>query len=58
MPGKLLLGRVPVRYDATKWECVIAGSEPSARDRLLCYFIDFKPIGKQAEFELFIDNYN
>ena len=58
VPGKLLLGRVPVRYDATKWECVIAGSEPSARDRLLCYFIDFKPIGKQAEFELFIDNYN
>ena len=58
VPGKLLLGRVPVRYDATKWECVIAGSEPSARDRLLCYFIDFKPIGNQPEFELFIDNYN
>lgn len=58
VPGKLMLGRVPVRYDATKWECVIAGSEPSARDRLLCYFIDFKPIGKQAEFELFIDNYD
>ena len=58
VPGKLLLGRVPVRYDATRWECVIAGSEPSARDRLLCYFIDFKPIGKQAEFELLIDNYN
>ncbi|MBR5140133.1 MAG: heparinase II/III family protein [Clostridia bacterium] len=55
--GKLMLGRVPVRYDATRWECVIAGSEPSARDRLLCYFIDFKPIGKQADFELIIDNY-
>ena len=55
--GVVMLGTVPVRYDADKWECAIAGSEPSARDRLLCYFIDFKPIAKTDEFVLKIDKY-
>ena len=55
--GVVLLDGVPVRYDADKWECCIAGSEPSARDRIICYFIDFKPTVKTNEFVLKIDKY-
>ena len=55
--GVILLDGVPVRYDAEKWECFIAGSEPSARDRILCFFIDFKPIGSLTDFVLTVDQY-
>lgn len=56
--GVIKLCDVPVRYDADKWECFISGSEPSARDRLICYFIDFKPVGELVDFVLTIDKYN
>ena len=55
--GVLRLDGVEARYDADKWECVISGSEPSARDRLICYFIDFKPRAELCDFVLTVDNY-
>ena len=55
--GVIDLGGVPVRYDAEKWECCIAGAEPSARDRLICYFIDFKPVGELSDFVVTVDNF-
>ncbi len=53
--GEILLDGASVKYDAEKWDCRLAGAEPSARDRLTCYFIDFSPIGEQNEFRLEID---
>ena len=55
--GEVIVEGVSVRYDAEKWECCLGGSEPSARDQLLCYYIDFKPIGKISDFVLTVDKY-
>ena len=56
--GVILLDDAKVRYDKDKWRCFISGSEPSARDRLLCYFIDFVPVGELCDFELVVDDYS
>ena len=56
--GKVVIENTVVLYDADKWECFLGGSEPSARDRLTCYYIDFKPIGELSDFALTVDNFN
>ena len=53
--GRVMIDGVPVRYYADKWECCLGGSEPSARDRELCYYIDFKPVGKLSDFVIEVD---
>ena len=55
--GVVMIGDVPVRYDADRWECFLGGSEPSARDKKPCYYIDFKPIGKISDFVIKVDKY-
>ena len=55
--GEVTIAGVPVRYDADRWECFLGGSEPSARDQKLCYYIDFKPIGKISDFVIKVDKY-
>ena len=55
--GVVMIGDVPVRYDADSWECFLGGSEPSARDRRLCYYIDFKPVGEISDFVIKVDKY-
>ena len=56
--GEVIVEGVSVRYDSEKWECYLGGSEPAARDQRLCYYIDFKPIGKLSDFVLTVDKYN
>ena len=53
--GTVLLDGYSVKYDADAWDCRLAGSEPSARDRKICYFIDFSPKGESNEFRLDVD---
>jgi hypothetical protein len=53
--GKILLDGVSVKYDTAKWDCRLAGAEPSARDRRICYFIDFSPKCEISEFSLDVD---
>jgi len=55
--GKIVIDGVEIRYDDKKWQAYLGGSEPSARDRLTCYYIDFKPVGEISDFVLLIDNY-
>ena len=55
--GVIMIEGVPVRYDADRWECYVSGSEPSARDAVLCHFIDFKPIGELTDFVLTVDKF-
>ena len=56
--GEVIVEGVCVKYDAEKWECFLGGSEPSARDQLLCYYIDFKPVGELTDFVLTVDKFN
>ena len=53
--GTVMVGDVPVRYDADKWECYLGGSEPAAREQTLCYYIDFKPVGELCDFVVKVD---
>lgn len=56
-PGKVVIADTEIFYDMNKWECYLGGSEPSARDRLTCYYIDFKPIGEISDFVVVVDKY-
>ena len=55
--GEVCVGGVLLRYDPERWECYLGGSEPSARDRKPCYYIDFKPIGELSDFVIKVDKY-
>ena len=55
--GVIMLDGTAVKYDALKWKCFVSGSEPSARDRIVCYFIDFTPVGELCDFVLKVDKY-
>jgi len=55
--GSVTIDGVAIKYDADRWECCLGGSEPSARDRGLCYYIDFKPVGELSDFVVTVDNF-
>ncbi|MBR5140134.1 MAG: heparinase II/III family protein [Clostridia bacterium] len=55
--GLIVIDGTEIKYDPSRWTAFVSGSEPSARDRIPCYFIDFTPIGEISDFVLTVDKY-